>query len=104
LQSEVLQEVEALLDRGAVAELDFEALEMALRHGTLRLAACALEQRLKADTSDELDSRIPCRCGGEAQFAGEANSSTACSGRCVCSVPTIAVPLVVAVAVPAINI
>jgi hypothetical protein len=70
LESEVRQEVEALLGRGAVAELDFEALEMALRHGTLRLAACAIEQRLNADTSDELDSRIPCRCGGEAQFAG----------------------------------
>jgi hypothetical protein len=70
LESEVLQEVEALLGRGAVAELDFEALEMALRHGTLRLAACAIEQKLNADTSDELDARILCRCGGEAQFAG----------------------------------
>jgi hypothetical protein len=70
LESEVRQEVEALLGRGAVAELDFEALEMALRKGTLRLAACAIEQRLNADTSDELDSRIACRCGGEAQFAG----------------------------------
>jgi hypothetical protein len=70
LESEVRQEVEALLGRGAVAELDFEALEMALRQATLRLAACAIEQRLNADTSDELDSRIACRCGGEAQFAG----------------------------------
>jgi len=70
LESEVRQEVEALLGRGAVAELDFEALEMALRQGTLRLAACAIEQRLNADTSDELDARIPCRCGGEARFAG----------------------------------
>jgi len=43
---------------------------MALRHGTLRLAAWAIEQRLNADTSDELDSPIPCRCGGEAKFAG----------------------------------
>ena len=70
MESEVLQEVETLLGRGAVAELDFEALEMALRHGTLRLAAWAIEQRLNADTSDELDSPIPCRCGGEAKFAG----------------------------------
>jgi hypothetical protein len=59
LEIEVRQEVEALLGRGAVAELIFEALEMALRHGTLRLAACAIEQRLNADTSDELGSRIP---------------------------------------------
>ena len=70
LESEVVQEVEALLGRGAVAEVDFEALEMALRQGTLRLAARALEQRLNADTSDEVGSRIPCHCGGEAQFAG----------------------------------
>ena len=70
MESEILQEVEALLDRQAVAELDFEALEMTLRHGTLRLAACAIEQRLNADTSDEVGSRIPCRCGGEAHFVG----------------------------------
>jgi hypothetical protein len=70
LESEVVQEVEALLGRGAVDEVDFEALEMALRQGTLRLAARAIEQRLNADTSDEVGSRIPCDCGGEAQFAG----------------------------------
>ena len=70
MESEVVQEVEALLSREAVAELDFEALEMALRHGTLRLAARAIEQRLNADTSDELGPRVPCRCGGEAHFAG----------------------------------
>ncbi len=70
LESEVVQEVEALLGREAVAELDFEALEMALRHGALRLAARAIEQRLNADTSDEVGSRVPCRCGGQAHFAG----------------------------------
>ena len=70
MESEIVQEVEALLGREAVAELDFEALEMTLRQGTLRLAACALEQRLNADTSDEMGSRIPCRCGREAHFAG----------------------------------
>jgi len=70
LESEVVQEVEALLGREAVAELDFEALEMALRHGTLRLAARAMEQRLNADTSNEVASQVPCRCGGKAHFAG----------------------------------
>jgi len=70
LESEVLQEVEALLGREAVAELDFEALEMTLRQGTLRLAARAIEQRINADTSDEVGSRTPCRCGGEAHFLG----------------------------------
>ena len=43
---------------------------MALRQGTLRLAACAIEQRLNADTSDQLESRMRCGCGGEAQYAG----------------------------------
>jgi hypothetical protein len=66
----VEQEIEALLGRPAAEQVDFEALEMALRQGTLRLAACALEQRLNADTSDEVGSRIACRCGGEAQFVG----------------------------------
>ena len=70
LESEVVQEVEALLGREAVAELDFEALEMALRHGTLRLAARAIEQRLNADTLDEVASHVPCRCGGKVHFAG----------------------------------
>jgi Uncharacterised protein family (UPF0236) len=70
LENEVVQELEALLGRQAIAELDFEALEVALRHGTLRLAARAIEQRLNADTSDEVGSAVPCRCGGEAHFAG----------------------------------
>ncbi len=70
LEAEVVQEVEALLGREAVAELDFEAWEVALRHRTLRLAARAIEQRLNADTSDEQGPRVPCRCGGEARFAG----------------------------------
>ena len=49
LEAEVVQEVEALLGREAVAELDFEALEVALRQRTLGLAARAIEQRLNAD-------------------------------------------------------
>ncbi len=51
LEAEIVQEVEALLGREAVAELDFEALEVALRHRTLRLAARAIAQRLNADTT-----------------------------------------------------
>lgn len=70
METEVVQEVEALLGPQAVAALDLEALEVALRHGLLRLAARALEQRLNADTSDETSSAIRCRCGGEAHFAG----------------------------------
>ncbi len=70
LEAEVVQEVEALLGQEAVAELDFEALEVALRHRTRRLAARAIEQRLNADLSDEASPRVRCRCGSQARYAG----------------------------------
>jgi hypothetical protein len=70
LEAELVQEVEALLGPEAVAELDFEALEVALRQRTLRLAARAIEQRLNADLSDEVGPRLPCRCGSQARYAG----------------------------------
>ena len=53
-----------------MAELDFEALEMAARRQALRLAARALEQRLNADTSDYGGPELPCRCGGSARYHG----------------------------------
>src|SRR5439155_9840855 len=64
LQSEIGQEIEALLGRQAVADLDFEAVEMAARRQALRLAACALEQRLNADTSDHAGPVLPWPCAG----------------------------------------
>src|SRR6267378_4379069 len=67
LEAEVAQEVEALLGREALAELDFEALEVALRQRTLRLAAHAIEQRLNADLSDEV-SALRCPCGNRARY------------------------------------
>jgi len=70
LEAELVQEVEALLGPEAVAELDFEALEVALRHRTLGLAARAIEQRLNADLSDEAGPRLRCRCGSEARYVG----------------------------------
>ena len=51
-------------------DLDFEAVEMAARRQTLRLAARALEQRLNADTRDHLGPELPCPCGGSAQYHG----------------------------------
>jgi hypothetical protein len=53
-----------------VAELDFEAVEMAARRQALRLAAHALEQRLNADTSDHAGPQLPCCCGGLADYHG----------------------------------
>lgn len=70
LARDIVQEIETLVGRQAVGNLDFEALEMAARQRVLQLAARAIEQRLNADSSDEAGSRRPCRCGGEAQFMG----------------------------------
>lgn len=67
---DIVQEIETLLGRQAVGNLDFEALEIAARQQVLQLAAKAIEQRLNADTSDEVGPHLPCRCGGEAQFTG----------------------------------
>lgn len=65
-----MHEIEALVGRQAVDALDLEALEMAVRQQALQWAACAVEQRLNADTSDNVGPRLPCRCGGEARYAG----------------------------------
>lgn len=70
LEAEIAQEVAALLGPETVAELDFEALEVALRQQALRLAARAIEQRLNADTTDEAGPRVRCDCGKEARYAG----------------------------------
>jgi hypothetical protein len=66
----MVQEVETLLGRQAVEYLDLEALEAAVRQQVLQLAGQAVAQRLNADRSDEVGSRLPCACGGQAHFAG----------------------------------
>jgi hypothetical protein len=70
LEAEVVEEVEALLGPEGVAELDFEALEVALRQRTLGLAARAIEQRLNADLSDQSSPQLDCDCGKRARYAG----------------------------------
>ena len=70
LASDVVQEIETLLGRQAVEDLDLEALELAVRQQVLQLAAAAVEQRLNADTSDAPEPRIRCSCGQEARFIG----------------------------------
>ena len=62
--------IETLLGPHAVADLDFEAVEMAARRQALRLAARALEQRLNADTSDHAGPELPCSCGEPARYRG----------------------------------
>jgi len=56
--------------RQAVADLDFEALEVAVRKQVLQLAGKAVEQRFNADRSDEVNARVRCSCGNEARYAG----------------------------------
>ena len=70
LQNDIVQEIETLLGRQSIRDLDFEAVEMAARRQALRLAARALEQRLNADTTDHAGPELPCCCGGPAQYHG----------------------------------
>ena len=66
----MVQEIETLLGRQAVADLDLEALELAVRQQVLQLAGAAVEQRLNADISDERGARTGCSCGQEARLVG----------------------------------
>ena len=70
IQNDIVQEIEALLGRQSIRDLDFEAVETAARRQALRLAARALEQRLNADTSDHVGQELPCSCGGPAKYHG----------------------------------
>ena len=70
MASDVVEEIETLLGRQAVEDLDLEALELAVRQHVLQLAGAAVEQRLNADTSDERGARTCCGCGQPARFAG----------------------------------
>src|ERR1700732_1599786 len=70
LATDVVQEIETLLGRQAVEDLDLEALELIVRQRVLQLAGAAVEQRLNADTSDERGSRTRCVCGQEARLVG----------------------------------
>lgn len=70
LAAEILWDIEALLGRQALQDLDLEALETAIRRQVLRLAGRAVEQRLNADRSDAEASHTRCECGELARYAG----------------------------------
>ena len=70
LAAEILFDIEALLGRQSLANLDLEALETAVRRQALHLAGHAVQQRLNADHSDGLDSHLLCQCGQWARYAG----------------------------------
>jgi Uncharacterised protein family (UPF0236) len=70
LREEIEEELETLLGRAPIPDLDLEAVEMAARRQALRLAARALEQRLNADTSDYGGPELACACGQPARYVG----------------------------------
>lgn len=70
LAAEILWDIQALLGRQSLEDLDLEALETAVRRQALQLAGRAVEQRLNADRSDADPSHARCRCGQFARYAG----------------------------------
>jgi len=70
LAAEILWDIEALLGRQSLDELDLEALENAVRRQVLKLAGRAVEQRLNADHSDAELTHARCPCGQLARYVG----------------------------------
>jgi hypothetical protein len=70
LVAEILWDIEALLGRQSLDQLDLEALETAVRRQALHLAGRAVEQRLNADHSDAEACHARCDCGQLAHYAG----------------------------------
>jgi hypothetical protein len=69
LQVGLIEEIQNLLGVEAIEDLDFEALETAVRHRALQIAARALEQRFNSDTSDAASgAQCPCACGQMARY------------------------------------
>ena len=66
----MVQEIETLLGRQALENLDLEALELAVRQQVLQLAGRAVEQQINADLSDVQGAKLGCPCGREARYAG----------------------------------
>ena len=63
-------DIEALLGRQSLEDLDLEALESAVRQQALRLAARAVEHYLNANHGDGERSHRTCPCGQLARYAG----------------------------------
>ena len=55
---------------GAADGWDVEAIETAARRRALHVAACAVQARLNADTSDQTGPSVACACGQPARSAG----------------------------------
>ena len=70
LAAEILWDIDALLGRQSIQELDLGALEVAVRRQALHLAGRAVEQRLNADHSDKESVQPRCQCGQTARYVG----------------------------------
>jgi hypothetical protein len=66
-QAQITQEIETLISRQALQDLDLAALETAARRAALRLAAHAIEQHLNQDQSDYQGPTLACSCSEEAR-------------------------------------
>ncbi|MGH7263899.1 MAG: ISKra4 family transposase [Candidatus Rokuibacteriota bacterium] len=66
----MVQEVETLIGPEALAGVDFEAVETAIRRQVLQVAARAVERRFNADVSDHAGPHMACPCGQPARYAG----------------------------------
>jgi len=65
----LVEEIQNLLGAEAIEDLDFEALETAVRDRSMQIAARALEQRFNRDTSDAVSgAQHPCACGQMARY------------------------------------
>ena len=63
-------EVDALVGPGRADVADFEALEQAVRHQGLDIAAQWMAQRFNADDSDHSGSTTACACSRRERYAG----------------------------------
>lgn len=59
-----------MIGPGTADRIDFEAIETAGRRQAMALAACAVERRLNADTSDHAATALRCPCGTLTRYAG----------------------------------
>lgn len=75
LHADVVEEIETLLGAPVVEELDFEALEIAVRDRTRRVAAGVFQQRLNRDTSDGCRPQRACGCGQMARYVDRRSKS-----------------------------
>jgi hypothetical protein len=67
LAAEILWDIDALLARQSIQNLDLEALKSAVRRQALQLAGKAVERRLNADESDGATA-ARCECGELARY------------------------------------